>query len=97
MDTPQANPGGYRGANVMTYASKLKGNLLIVHGEMDDNVHMQHTLQLAGKLQELGKHFEMMIYPGVRHGWGGAKRNHLTQLTQHFWLRHFSKDHTAGP
>jgi len=40
---------------------------------MDDNVHMQNTIQLVGALQDAGKDFEMMLYPGGRHGWSNLK------------------------
>lgn len=70
MDTPQDNPDGYKSTAVMTYADKYKGLLRIVHGTSDDNVHMQNSLTLIDKLENLGKHFEMMVYPGERHGIG---------------------------
>ena len=54
----------------------------IVHGEMDDNVHMQNSLQLISKLQDAKKDFEMMIYPGGRHGWGGNK-GFILQILKH--------------
>jgi dipeptidyl-peptidase-4 len=71
MDTPKENPEGYKATSVMTYADKLKGTLRIVHGTSDDNVHMQNSLVLVDKLQNLKKHFEFMVYPGERHGIGG--------------------------
>ncbi len=76
MDTPAENPEGYKNSSVMTYADRYKGMLRIVHGTMDDNVHMQNSIQLIDKLEDLGKHFEFMLYPGGRHGWGGAKGIH---------------------
>ncbi len=92
MDRPQDNPNGYRTGSAITHADKYKGHLLIVHGMMDDNVHMQNTMQFIGRLQDLGKDFEMMVYPGERHGWGGPKRSHLSRLTQGFWKKHFLKE-----
>ena len=89
MDTPKSNPLGYEFGSVISHANKLKGKLLIVHGMMDDNVHMQNTMQLISKLQDEGKQFEMMVYPGERHGWGGPKRSHLMKLQQGFWEKHF--------
>lgn len=71
MDTPGDNPEGYKNTSVMTYADKYKGMLRIIHGTTDDNVHMQQSLQLINVLQNLGKHFEMMVYPNERHGIGG--------------------------
>lgn len=72
MDSPAENPDGYKNTSIMTYAPKYKGLLRIVHGTSDDNVHMQNSLTLINKLQDLGKHFEFMLYPGERHGIGGA-------------------------
>ena len=89
MDTPEDNPEGYRFGSVMTHADKLKGKLLLIHGTIDDNVHFQNTVQLVSKLQDLGKDFEVMFYPGGRHGWGGAKRMHSTNLTNKFWEKSF--------
>lgn len=74
MDTPKENPEGYKITSVMTYADKLKGLLRIVHGTSDDNVHMQNSLVLIDKLQNLKKHFEFMIYPVERHGIGSNNR-----------------------
>ncbi|CAL1521344.1 S9 family peptidase [Chitinophaga sp. MM2321] len=84
MDTPAENPEGYRSTAVMTYADKYKGLIRIVHGTMDDNVHMQHCIQLVDKLENLNKHFELMLYPGERHGWGGLKSAHSAGETYRF-------------
>lgn len=81
MGTPQNNPEGYKITSPVTHAEKLKGDLRIVHGTMDDNVHMQNSIQLVDRLQDLNKHFEFMLYPGERHGWGGAKARHSGQET----------------
>ena len=43
--------------------------LRIVHGMMDDNVHMQNSMQLVDTLQQMNKEFELMLFPGERHGW----------------------------
>jgi dipeptidyl-peptidase-4 len=88
MDTPQDNAEGYRNTSVMTYANKYKGGLRIVHGTTDDNVHMQNSLVLVDKLEELGKHFELMIYPGERHSIGANsmnKRIHNRNEAARFW------------
>ncbi|TNF38783.1 MAG: S9 family peptidase [Bacteroidetes bacterium] len=89
MDTPEDNPEGYEKGSVITYAGNLKGKLLIRHGDMDDNVHMQNSIWLITTLQDLNKPFEMMIYPGERHGWGGPKRVFMTNEGNSFWLRNF--------
>ncbi|GAO41743.1 S9 family peptidase [Flavihumibacter petaseus] len=73
MDTPAENPEGYKNTSVMTYVAKYKGLLRIVHGTTDDNVHMQNSIQLIDAMEDLGKHFEMMVYPNERHGIGANK------------------------
>ncbi|MFO0414968.1 MAG: alpha/beta hydrolase family protein, partial [Bacteroidota bacterium] len=80
MDTPEENPEGYKSASVLTHVGKYKGALRIYHGTMDDNVHLQNSLQLVKALQEQKKRFEFMPYPGGRHGW----RN-LRQQDAHSW------------
>ena len=71
MRMPQRNPDGYRNASPRFDAADLHGALLLVHGSMDENVHMQNTLQFALALQQAGKPFDMMIYPRSRHRLGG--------------------------
>lgn len=88
MDTPAENPEGYKAGSPLTYVDKYKGNLLIVHGTMDDNVHMQNSIQLISKLQDAKKNFEFMLYPGGRHGWGGAKGQHFDNLKTQFIYKH---------
>ncbi len=51
-------------------AGNLRGRLLLIHGEMDNNVHPAHTYRVADALIREGKRFDMMIFPGMRHGFG---------------------------
>lgn len=89
MDRPQDNPEGYKAGSVMTYADNLKGVLFMSHGAIDDNVHMQNTVQLISKLMDLGKPFEFMLYPNQRHGFRGTKRTHSNRHYVDFWFHHF--------
>lgn len=85
MGTPKNNPEGYKNSSVLTYTKNLKGKLRIVHGTMDDNVHMQNSIQLISKLQDEGKDFEFMLYPGQRHGFRDpAKAAHQQMETTKF-------------
>jgi dipeptidyl-peptidase-4 len=68
MRMPQNNPDGYARTSVIGAARDLSGRLLLVHGTMDDNVHMQNTVKLAYELQRAGKPFELMLYPKSQHG-----------------------------
>ncbi|MEO6229590.1 MAG: DPP IV N-terminal domain-containing protein [Ferruginibacter sp.] len=84
MDLPSENPQGYKTSNVLNYVDNYKGMMQIVHGELDDNVHMQNTIQLIGKLEDAKKDFDLMIYPGGKHGWGGNKGLHFQNLKTQF-------------
>ena len=66
--TPQENPEGYRRSSPRFSAKDLHGNLLLIHGTIDDNVHLQNTIQFAYELQKAGKQFQLMLYPRSRHG-----------------------------
>ena len=91
MGMPLENPEGYESSSVMTYADKYRGLLRIVHGTMDANVHMQNIVQFVSVLEDRDKHFELMIYPGGRHGWGGRKalqsRNESYRFYYQYLLR----------
>ena len=65
---PKDNPQGYENGSPIRHASRLKGNLLIVHGTGDDNVHYQNTEALVDELIKFNKPFTMMAYPNRRHG-----------------------------
>jgi len=92
MRTPQANPEGYRLSSTMTYAENLKGKLMLVHGLVDNNVHVGNTLHLADALQKAGKQFDMMIYPENRHGIRGYHGRHLGRLAQDYMLKHLKPE-----
>ena len=68
MRTPQNNPEGYKKSSPVHAAKDLHGKLLLIHGAIDDNVHMQNTIQFVYELQKAGKQFELMVYPRQRHG-----------------------------
>jgi dipeptidyl-peptidase-4 len=88
MKLPANNADGYRRTAPRFAAERLHGRLLLLHGTMDDNVHVQNTLQMAYALQRAGKSFEMMLYPRSRHGISDPRLNlHLRQLMLDFVLR----------
>jgi dipeptidyl-peptidase-4 len=68
MRTPQNNPEGYKQSSPVNAAKDLHGKLLLIHGAMDDNVHVQNAIQFAYELQKAGKQFQLMVYPKSRHG-----------------------------
>ena len=88
MSTPDDNPDGYKASSVRERAADLHGDLLLIHGTMDDNVHMQNTLQIAWDLQKAGKPFEMMLYPKSRHGISDPDLSlHLRETMARFILK----------
>ena len=68
MLMPQNNPEGYDKSSVLKAARDLHGELLLLHGVIDDNVHLQNTMQLTYELQKAGKPFRLMLYEKSRHG-----------------------------
>ena len=68
LDKPQDNAAGYEASSVLPYAKDLQGSLLVIHGMADDNVLFLHSTKLFRKLQDLGKPFDVMVYPGAKHG-----------------------------
>lgn len=89
MDTPESNPEGYKQASALTFSENYKGKLYITHGDMDDNVHLQNSIYLISRLEDEGKVFQFMLYPGGRHGWGGANAIHSRNEANNFWLKSF--------
>lgn len=96
METPQTNPDGYRKSCVLEYVDEYpveygaEGGVMLklTHGTGDDNVHFQNTIQLVDKLQQGGKHFELMIYPDGMHGYRGKQAAHSTAADHQFWLKY---------
>jgi dipeptidyl-peptidase-4 len=68
LDRPQDNAAGYAASSVLPYAKDLKGALLVMHGMSDDNVLFLNSTKLFRRLQDLGKPFDVMVYPGAKHG-----------------------------
>ena len=103
MRTPQNNPEGYRRSSPRFNAADLHGALLLIHGTMDDNVHLQNTLQFVYELQKAGKQFELMLYPRSRHGISDRELNtHLRHTMLDFILEHLrpagaTPTHSSAP
>ena len=88
MKTPEHNADGYRKTSPRFAARKLHGRMLLLHGTMDDNVHMQNSIQFAYELQHAGKPFEMMVYAKSRHSFDDSLLiKHRAQTMYDFVLR----------
>jgi dipeptidyl-peptidase-4 len=68
MLTPQHNAEGYKAGSPLAAAADLNGKLLLIHGAIDDNVHLANTVQLVYAFEKAGKQFDLMLYPKSRHG-----------------------------
>ena len=85
MGLPDANPDGYAAARVLAHADGIRpGALLLVHGMADDNVLFTNSTQLMGQLQQAGIPFELMTYPGAKHGLRGKDALHRYRLAEAF-------------
>lgn len=89
MSTPQLNPDGYHASSVFAHIDGLTGPLLLIHGMADDNVTFDNTTRLMAELQARSQPFELMTYPGQRHGvQGEAQQLHLMRTRMEFLNRH---------
>jgi dipeptidyl-peptidase-4 len=68
LGTPQGNPEGYEASGVFPYAKDLAAPLLLIHGMADDNVLFTNSTKLMKALQDDGRPFDVMTYPGSKHG-----------------------------
>lgn len=85
LQTPQLNPDGYDLNSPLTYAEKLEGNFLLIHGTGDDNVHVQNAIVLQDALVKAGKRFTSFFYPDKQHAIQGAQtRHHLYSMMMDF-------------
>src|SRR5690606_27539455 len=74
MSTPEANPEGYAASDVLPQLGQMTGRMLLMHGMADDNVIFENATRVINALQENSQPFEMMLYPGQRHGVRGQPR-----------------------
>ncbi len=87
MGLPQTNQEGYEQSSVVQAAEHLHGRLLLIHGNIDDNVHPSNTWQFVEAMQNAGKSFELMLYPRNRHGVSRQQQaRHLAELMTRFVL-----------
>ncbi|NNE26054.1 MAG: S9 family peptidase [Saprospiraceae bacterium] len=78
MRTEEENPDGYADNSPINFVDQLKGNYFLVHGNSDDNVHFQHTAEMANALIGANKQFDTYFYPNRNHGiFGNNARLHL--------------------
>ena len=86
MRTPKENMEGYQASSAMTRAHKLSGELLLIHGTADDNVHLRNASEYSEALVQADKQFDMHIYTNRNHGirGGNTTKHLLTRVTEFF-------------
>ena len=92
MGHPGANAEGYRQSAVFTHLDNMASGprtpqLLLIHGMADDNVLFTNSTQLMSELQRRGTPFELMTYPGAKHGLRGADALHRYRISEDFFGR----------
>ncbi len=87
MDLPAANPDGYREARVLRHIDGLTAKLLLVHGMADDNVLFSNSTALMSALHKRAQPFELMAYPGAKHGLKGTDLLHRLRMSEAFFTR----------
>lgn len=88
MDTPEENAKGYEQASLFTHAANLKGDLLLIHGTVDDVVVPQHNYNLVKKFVELGIQMDFFPYPMHKHNVSGKDRVHLIEKVLNYVIEH---------
>ncbi|MGC1482404.1 MAG: S9 family peptidase [Candidatus Acidiferrum sp.] len=95
LGLPQDSPRAYEESSAINFASGLRGDLMVMHGSGDDNVHFQGFELLVNKLISLGKQFDMRVYPGRTHGIFEGKGTNLDVYTN--ILGYFEAHLPPGP
>ena len=97
MGLPADNAEGYRVGSPINFADGLKGKLLLIHGTGDDNVHAQGTEKLVNRLIELGKPFDVMMYPNRTHAIseGTGTTPHIYRLIARYFVQHLPPNPTT--
>lgn len=92
MGLPDDNKEGYYNGSPINHASKLEGNLMIIHGTADDNVHYQNFEMLVDELIKHNKLFSMMSYPMRTHGISERANTtlHLRRTMEDFWKKNLT-------
>ncbi len=93
MGTPKENPQGYAQSSVFAHVDGLKSPLLLIHGMADDNVLFTNTTRMIDALVNRGVQFELMTYPGAKHGISGKlPQRHVYGNIEAFFKKHLKPD-----
>ena len=89
MRTPKENKEGYDNGSAIVNVNKLHGNLLLIHGTADDNVHFRNMTRYIYALTQAGKQFSTAIYPDSNHSiyYGSKTRQHMFEMITEFFFK----------
>lgn len=87
MNLPADNPEGYADSRVLAHLDGLSSPLLLIHGMADDNVLFSNSTALMSALQKRGQPFDLMTYPGAKHGLQRSDQLHRLRITTAFFNR----------
>ena len=88
LGDPKARNSAYPASNALAEAGKIADPLLLIHGMADDNVVLEHSTAFMSAMQELGKPFDLMLYPGQTHRFAGEGPNvHTWRMIEQFLTR----------
>jgi dipeptidyl-peptidase-4 len=98
LGNPAIDPAPYQASNVVPGAERISDPLLLIHGMADDNVVFENSTVLMGALQNAGRPFELMVYPGATHAVPGEGRQiHLWRTIENFLDRHVRATPSTAP
>ncbi|UXI68433.1 S9 family peptidase [Tahibacter amnicola] len=97
LGTPQQNPEGYTKSSIFPWLDGMTSPLLLIHGMADDNVLFTNSTQLMAELQNRGKAFDLMTYPGGKHGMSTPAMKKHVYNTIVRWLDRQLKNDAAAP
>ena len=87
LGLPSANLEGYRASAALTHVPAVRGDLLLIHGTSDENVHLRHSERLVGAFRDAGREIELVTFPEQRHRMRGAAIRERDRLTIAHLLR----------
>jgi dipeptidyl-peptidase-4 len=93
MGLPDANADGYAASRLPDRAPALEGRLFLLHGFMDENVHLEHTARLVDALVAAGKPFDLLLFPSERHGYRSpVARSYANRRVVDFLVENLAPD-----
>jgi dipeptidyl-peptidase-4 len=96
MGTPSDNPTGYRESSVLDHVPNMRGNLMIVHGLVDENVHFRHTSKLINKLTASNREYTLQLFPNEGHSPRRFRdRVYMEQHISEYFVRHLNANSSA--